>query len=485
MNRPVILLAAFAACSAFAGIQRTMKRMEESTVENPATVRVLFYGQSIVQQRDWNNVIINRWKEQYPSVNFVVENKAIGGFGTDSLARCMDSDIFPFYPDLLFFHDYGDVEGGYGHILGEVRRRTTTEIILWSSHLRFDEDPKMILDLRDGVVTNNDRWNPNVMAVNRTKGIRSVAEDLETEYVDLQKKWCEMLIASNLTSKALIYDTVHLNADGKPLYGKMLGEELVRKPGEDGEGVGSGVVMRPKFADVAKINAAGDIEVAFDGNRIVAVSNGEGYDAGTKANVGFEVLIDGIPVADISSQWYHTRSTPIIRWFPGCCTPEKGPSKLQEEDWALTVDSYVTNSGPKYITYHLEGSKTGPDGEGTSTNRFVSKSGRVVIDGLRFSATVNPWKCAGPVPGDQIKWQSKLVPVQRYVRAPKGTETVLAQELDNGPHVLTIKGAKDNPGIGSFIINKPDPKWVREPNEKVIQFRKKQVPFFYGDKAWK
>ena len=44
-------------------IQRTMKALEESTAEKPATVRVLFYGQSIVRQ-GWTDVLMKMLREK-------------------------------------------------------------------------------------------------------------------------------------------------------------------------------------------------------------------------------------------------------------------------------------------------------------------------------------------------------------------------------------------------------------------------------------
>ena len=43
-------------------IQRTMKALEESTAEKPATVRVLFYGQSIVAL-GWTKGLMDMLKE--------------------------------------------------------------------------------------------------------------------------------------------------------------------------------------------------------------------------------------------------------------------------------------------------------------------------------------------------------------------------------------------------------------------------------------
>ena len=85
MKMKMMTLAAFAAGAAMAAapdfkvgsvqnptaihIQRTMKALEESTAEKPATVRVLFYGQSIVAQ-GWTGVLMKMLKDKYPTVNF-------------------------------------------------------------------------------------------------------------------------------------------------------------------------------------------------------------------------------------------------------------------------------------------------------------------------------------------------------------------------------------------------------------------------------
>ena len=47
-------------------IQRTMKALEESTAENPAHLRVMFYGQSITAQR-WTQEVEQFFREKYPT----------------------------------------------------------------------------------------------------------------------------------------------------------------------------------------------------------------------------------------------------------------------------------------------------------------------------------------------------------------------------------------------------------------------------------
>ena len=112
--------------------QRTMTLMQTSTPQDRHTVRILFYGQSIIGQR-WHTMVIDDLKQRFPHTDFVVANKALGGFGSDYLVRTLHYDVIPFYPDLMVFHVYGPVDK-YEEIIRQVRTRTTSEIIMQSDH---------------------------------------------------------------------------------------------------------------------------------------------------------------------------------------------------------------------------------------------------------------------------------------------------------------------------------------------------------------
>ena len=114
-------------------IQRTMKMLEESTAENPAHVRVLFYGQSITAQA-WTRIVQEQLTRKYPTAKFEFRNAAIGGYVSSVLIRTADHDLYPWYPDLLFFHVYGPMDK-YEEIVRRVRERTSAEIVIWTSHL--------------------------------------------------------------------------------------------------------------------------------------------------------------------------------------------------------------------------------------------------------------------------------------------------------------------------------------------------------------
>lgn len=141
---------AFVTCPG-ANIQRTMRLLEESTVLNRNTVRVLFYGQSITCQAWWK-MIAEDLRTRYPNADLRIENRAIGGFGASQLVKIAEYDLYPAYPDLLIFHDYGCTsDGAYEAMIRRTRERTTSEILLLTHHdignERNYEESKLIREL--------------------------------------------------------------------------------------------------------------------------------------------------------------------------------------------------------------------------------------------------------------------------------------------------------------------------------------------------
>ena len=435
-----------------ANIQRTMAKLEASTAENPATVRILFYGQSITFQL-WSARVIEDLKRRYPTVNFIVRNEAIGGYGTDMLFQTMETDIFPFYPDLLVFHDYGDPRDGYLRILNEVRRRTTAEIVLCSSHLRGDETATNIVALLASEQKPG-KWDRDAMAADRTVKIRSVSEDLGTMFVDLQGKWCRALIDNGWESKKLLRDGVHLNPLGIAYYSAFYADELVRRP-ELKPGEMSGSICEEPFAT----------RLEFTGNRVAAVSDGTGDPDATA-----EVWLDGKKVGDAATlrMWGMTRPSAVINWFPGLvgASFERLPV---DEFWTLTIlpddpkdeeqtlSVFYRRKKPpviKPIRYRIEGTVTGFDGEGSSARDFVSKSGRVKIPADAF-LDFYEWPKLRPPAGTRILWRTYPLFAETYRARPRGVETVLVQGCANERHVLELRNARGRLGIARFVVNEP------------------------------
>jgi len=415
-------------------IQRTMKVLEESTAEHPAHVRVLFYGQSITAQA-WTQTVQKQLQTRFPTVKFEFRNAAIGGYTSEILIRTADHDVYPWYPDLLFFHVYGPTDK-YEEIVRRVRERTSAEIVLWTSHLSANEKADALLKQYDA----------------RTLKILEVADKYHTLKIDLRKKWCDYLIANRLATTNLLSDSVHLKPAGCDVYARFIGEELVRVPGAAGDPASSGTITTVAAKDSAvTAGKDGRLTLRFTGNRVVAVSDGTGA-AGAKATV----LLDGQPMDGVKELWAITRPSvgPAGIWMPAVnnIAFEKA---LVEEEWTLTCLPDSTPDGKK-IHYRLQGSVTGDDGEGWNTERFVSRSGRAIIEPAdwRVAWTLGYRKATLPE-GFKVTWKAYPLFTRVYEPKPADARTLLLQGCSNQAHTLTLIPEGGALGIGAFVVHAP------------------------------
>lgn len=413
-------------------IQRTMKTLEASTAEKPAHVRVLFYGQSIVAQ-GWTQTVRKQLEERYPTVTFEFLNAAIGGYTSPTLIRTADHDLYPWYPDLLFFHVYGPTDK-YEEIVRRVRERTSAEIVLWTSHLNSQEKAEEL----------------NAKLDERCAKILEVADKYHCLKIHLRKKWCDYLIANNLPSTNLLSDSVHLKPAGCDLYAKFIAEELVRAP-ELGDNPAMSGTITTVAADAPEVTkgADGSLTLRFTGNRVVAVSDGTGA-AGAKA----KVLLDGKPMDGMKELWAITRPSNGPVWMPAI-NNISFDAPLLKEDWTLTaLPDSATNACPLHFT--ASGSVTGFDGEGWSTNRFVSKSGRVVIEPDDWGCSWQYTYFKKTLPKDfKVTWRSYPLFTASYEPKAAAARTVLAQGCSNAPHTLTLLPEGGALGIRAFVVHAP------------------------------
>lgn len=433
-----LLLVALAGAAAIAAdvanpnvafIQRTMTKIAQSTPEKPATVRFQFYGQSITAQ-SWTKLVEKDLARRYPSVKFVFHNAAIGGFTSPALIRTAEHDLYPWYPDILVFHVYGPVDK-YEEIIRNVRARTTAEIVLWTSHLSAAET----LDK-----------NPD--ADRRIVAIRGIARKYDCLLIDVRKKWIAHLKEKNLDPKALLRDGVHLNDDGIKLMASFIAPELVRVPELATTAQAGTVTEVPLDSPSVARDAAGNLTLSFIGNRVVAISGGAGRHAA-------EVLLDGEAMSGRPELWAVTRpSTGPKIWMPAIKQIAFDNALLPEE-WTLTCLPDSTPDATK-IHFQVAGSKTGEDGEGFSNARFVSKSGRVVIDPDDWHLVWSLKYKMIPLPaGFQVKWKTYPLFTANYEPQPAGTEAVLVQNCTNASHKLTLKGSAEEVGIVAFRVYAP------------------------------
>lgn len=424
-------------------IQRTMKDLEDSTFENPAHLRILFYGQSIVEQ-GWHSHVVAALSKCYPSARLEVANRAIGGFTSQHLARTAKSDLYPYYPDMLFFHVYGPLDK-YEEIVRRTRELTTAEIVLWTSHIDRTEGASR--DSVEKLLKNPDE---------RSRGIRRIAERYGCLFVDLRKKWCKAILESGLSVTNVLKDGIHLRDDGPgmELYARFLSEELVRIPGEKGVSEFSGKVKKVPFWDkTVRHFPDGRVELPFVGNRVVAVADGRG-------GCAVRVTLDGRDPRDFPGMYYNSRPSRIASpWMPAINHVDSLPgARMVEQDWR-----YVFLEGTEPLTpihFRIEGSVTGFEGEGWSTNEFRSASGRVIIPAdqpsrwqYEYFAKDKPERQAKP--GQVLRWSTRPLFEDPYVPQAAGVRTTLVQNCPNGKHTLSLSTGSGSAGIAWFLVYEP------------------------------
>ena len=419
------------------GVQRTMKRIEESTPAHRNTVRILFYGQSITEQA-WAKMVADDLRKRYPDANLVIENRAIGGFSSQRLVMTSESDLYPFYPDLLVFYDYGSHDR-YEDMIRRTRERTTSEIVLQTDHatsmaaLDEETDPAKLTQKTWS------SWFPNAF-------IPSIAAKYHTGMVEQRALWKIYARDRKIDPRSLTVDGAHLNDDGNRLMAALVGAYLVRRPQYDDPAVERQIRDYLPGRDFSwKENK---LTFKFTGNRIDVIAE-------PGATGMAQVLIDGKKPSDIPALYVPGR----VSGYPGIGWPvisHVGHEKpLLIESWTASATDFSPDG--KQFNFTVEGSVTGRDGAGTSDKRFVSNSGRAIIEpeawniDYSFGLMKGAWARKKDKPPFVIP--EKVVATWKVnpffvdeIRVPSiadpATETLvtLALGLSNGPHELQLTG---------------------------------------------
>lgn len=429
-------------------IQRTMRLLATSTPEQRHTVRILFYGQSITEQK-WTKLVEEDLRRRFPHANLLVENRALGGFASQMLVNTAETDLYPFQPDLLIFHVYG-AHDKYEDILRRTRERTTAEILIQNDHVTkpadFTEetDPAKLPPAgRHWDAFMNHHWLP------------SLAKKYGAELCNQRALWKDYLREHKLEPKALLKDNVHLNAHGEWLMAECVKAYLRYDPKLGPSPAEDGVKTYVVGKDVAWTNGA--LRLEFTGYRIEAICK-----PGTAAPA--TIRIDGRKPSEFPQLYGFTRAltTPPGKWpvkWP-VIAPIASQSSLRVEEWTLAAQR-LDSTNETLLAFTLAGSKTGPDGEGRSDTRFVSKSGRVIIEtnawNISYALSLGGIK---PVPDVfEVKWKVEPFFVDEFVSpgaANAATETTvtLASGLANSRHILEITGNEATP-IAALRVYRP------------------------------
>jgi len=410
-----------------ARIQRTMTLLATSTPEHHHPVRILFYGQSITKQ-DWWIDVANDLKKRFPYADLVIENRAIGGFAAPLLIRPAEHDLYPFYPDLMIFHVYGG-DDDYEAIIANVRRRTTSEIAFHSDHITWlptgtsADDPEKLKTYQ---------WHD----YHSTQWLPQLADKYGCELIEIREPWKRYLKDNNLQPQDLLSDGVHLNDRGNFLLASLVKPHL--RYNQQSPTNSSKDLVRTYTVGTDVQWKDGRLVLEFEGNRIDAIAAKSTDGNSNQARV----LIDGKKPSAFPELYAITRPSDTVGVDWPAIIQVSWEKPLIIEDWTARITEL--NDDASQFKFEVFGSKTGFDGSGVSDRKFVSNSGRVVIEPSNWWLK-SAYELSGkPTPeGFQIKWQVKPMFVDVYV-APKIEDTsreyftTLAQNLSNSKHTLEI-----------------------------------------------
>jgi hypothetical protein len=208
------------------------------------------------------------------------------------------------------------------------------------------------------------------------------------------------------------------------------------------------------------------LKFEFEGNRIVLL--GAPVPDGSKPGTA-QVLIDGKSPSAIPAIYTATRSTvttPSGHW-PFVYRVQPGGQPVAE-DWTLTFTKVTTQKAPKGkpddydIDFEVKGSVTGPDGVGNMREKFVSNSGRIMLEPDWFLKSYHMHAARfTPTVGFEVKWKARPMGLDVWKQTAgvdPATEDryVLAQGLSNTKHTLELIPNGDGPlGLRAIVVYQP------------------------------
>ena len=409
-----------------AHVQRTMTLLATSTPQKRNKVRILFYGQSITEQ-NWWKLVAEDLRRRFPHADLDIQNKAVGGFASQILSRVAEHDIYPFYPDLVIFHVYG-ANNTYEEIIRGIRTRTTADVLIQRDHVAAQwpvENPDQ----------KNPMWWDHMM---NNVFLPDYAKRYGCGLADVRGAWVNYLKMNRLEPKALLSDDVHLNDHGCFVMAEIVKRYLVHKP----------ELLTEEAKNSVRTLEAGK-DVPWQGDRLTIAFEGNRVDVLPAKGASARVLIDGKKPSELSECIAFTRTSPSQSGWGPALLRVSSEKPRQVEDWTLKVTE--ADERAERIRFTVTGSKTGPDGEGVSSERYVSKSGRVVIEpGDWWVKNITQMTKAKVPVGFEIRW--KAVPMTADTLGPGEPPVTVAQGLPNGKHTLEIIGKGS---VAAIRIHRP------------------------------
>lgn len=442
-------------------IQRTMTLLATSGPEYRNRVRILFYGQSIVQGMHCREMI-NTLRSRFPWAIIDFENRAIGGFTAPSLVRTAVHDLYPRDVDLVIFHVYGgEKDGTLEEIISSMRQRTSSDILVFTHHYTWTANPEQ---LESGLKSRDES----------TAYWLELAEKYQLEVAPVRRDWPLFFRKYDWGINEVMGDTVHSNVHHNPAGHTLLAQLVlrnfryhpdnpvtfpaaVRPLDPTGDAVAtSGTWQRDKGV-LRTTEAGATLRLPFVGNRVDAI-------LGASATAGVvSVKIDGKAPSEWPELYVCTRPSegPYI-WMPAIRRISLGEGILpRAERWTLTP--YDVDIAKNVLSFRLEGSVTGPDGSGSQATDFVSNSGRTKLAAKDFHIV---WPCTyrkkDQLPeGYTVTWEVKNLCGDTCRFPAHADPTVqrpvtLVQGLPSGPHTLElVLQGEGEVAIQSLVVHQP------------------------------
>lgn len=469
-------------------IQRSMTLLATSSPLRHYPVKIIVYGQSISAGLK-SSCLEQAIRDRFPHANIRFENKSISGFSAGQLVRPAALDIYPSYPDLIILHDYGVNAVEFERIIYNIRKYTTSDILLWTHHYGIGGG-----DSKSQATLERHERNDNTSDV-----IRYLAQKYNCELADVRAEWRRYLQTNALDPAFLLSDNAHLNESGNKLLVAILMKHLKFNPLTPNDWMGMVKTYEVKrLADEGNDNiisftgepwkfqgssALGEspensLKMKFTGNRVDVVAGlTNDIQTGTA-----KVLIDGKAPSANPDLYSFTLPTPAFgaSYQPGI-RKITGNEPLLVEDWTLRVTEVYDDGS---YAFELYGSKTGFDGRGkfnagdftmgkygdmqanepstTGEMSWISSSGRIVIDYRDFKVSWGLHRTEEKMPADyEITWS--VVPLFTDTYDPPGvtdpadiTRVTLAKGLENREHTLEIIPNGDGPvPVKQIVIHTP------------------------------
>jgi len=430
-------------------ISRSMNLLQKSTEEKKNTVRVLVYGQSISAQ-EWWLLVKEDLEKRFPNANLIMENRAIGGFASQMLWKTVKMDVLSFYPDLILFHVYGS-HIDYPKVLEGFRGLTAAEVIIQTDHITKVNEA---IDYKQHNVDLKSKEWSNKMCY---KYIPDFAKEYKCDMALIRDNWMEYLSKNNYQPAEFLRDGVHLNDAGNKLLSQLLIPYIKYNPKYPTDPY----QLDSMLSVPQNVQISGDtLQFEFWGNKVDAIfEDGNHNPADTLA-----ILVDGKRPNEFQSTYVISRPYDSINgkfpWDMGCFYYTTNKKPLLKETWTCTITKI--NENHDAFEFEISGSKTGWDGKGKSSKKFVSNSQRVIIQPedwhIKSAHRVTKLFITA---GYKFFWDVKSLSVNTLIpqnQSDPSIENRLAmfQGIPNGKHKLVlVKKSSNFPAIKAFRIYQP------------------------------